>query len=71
MNGAMMFIMDNSCEAFKCDLKRYNVYTLINISCNINKPLKRKIKPRRRISATEWLLEHNKTNKLNTQSTMF
>ena len=67
----MMFIMDNSCEAFKCDLKRYNVYTLMNVSCRIKKPLKRKIKPCKRMSATEWLLEHNKTNKLNTQNTMF
>lgn len=71
MNGVMMFITDNSCEAFKCDLKRYNVYTLINVSCSIKKPLKRKIKPCRRLSATEWLLEHTRTNKLNTQNTMF
>ena len=71
MNGVMMFITDNSCEAFKCDLKRYNVYNLINISCNIKKPLKRKIKPCKRMSATEWLLEHNITNKLNTQNKMF
>lgn len=63
--------MDNSCEAFKCVLKRYNVYTLINVSCTIKKPLKREIKPFRRMSATEWLLEHNKTNKLNTQNVMF
>ena len=67
----MMFIMDNTYKAFKCDLKRYNVYTLINIRCKINKPLKREIKPCRRISATEWLLEHTRTNELDTQNTKF